>query len=363
MTLSEKHAAEVSARFTDFRIMAMDRLVGAWYDRRPWLILLVPLSLLYGGLTWLHRWLYRMGVLARYRMSVPVIVVGNITVGGTGKTPLVMWLVDHLKATGYRPGVVARGHKGKAQRWPQPVQFDSDPGVVGDEAVLLAGRCACPVVVGPDRVDAARLLLERNECDLIVSDDGLQHQRLERDIEIVVIDGARRFGNGLWLPAGPLRESPRRLTGVDLVVVNGTAQFGEYSMTLHPGPMISLERDISPRNLVDFNGESVHAVAGIGNPERFFACLRRAGLRLQEHVFPDHHAYRAIDLDFGDDRPLVMTEKDAVKCRGFGLRNCWYIPVTIELTAEFFDRVLDLLTNGGYKAEAEPRRKSGMGVG
>jgi tetraacyldisaccharide 4'-kinase len=325
----------------------MNRLESSWYRRSPWLLVLTPASLVYCGLSRLRRLLYRAGLLARHRIPVPVIIVGNLSAGGTGKTPLVTWLVDFLSASGYRPGVIARGYKGRARHWPQPVHADSDPLIVGDEAVLLASRCGCPVVVGPDRVAASWALLEQVECDLIIADDGLQHYALERDVEIVVIDGVRRFGNGFCLPAGPLRESSGRLAEVDLVVVNGTGGPGEYPMTMHAESAIPLERGVVPRELAGFGRQTVHAVAGIGNPGRFFACLREAGMRLKEHVFPDHHAYVAADLDFGDDQPVVMTEKDAVKCRYFGLRNCWYIPVTIELPAEFGARVLELLARGG----------------
>jgi tetraacyldisaccharide 4'-kinase len=341
----------------------MNRLETSWYHRSPWLILLTPASLVYCGLSRLHRLLYRAGLLRRNRIPVPVVIVGNLTAGGTGKTPLVTWLVDFLSASGYRPGVVARGYKGRATHWPQPVRADSDPLIAGDEAVLLAGRCGCPVMVAPDRVAAARALLEQDRCDLIVSDDGLQHYALERDIEIVVIDGERRFGNGFCLPAGPLREPSGRLTEVDLVVANGSGGRGEYPMAMRLERAISLESGIAPRELASFNRQCVHAVAGIGNPGRFFARLRQAGLRLEEHVFPDHHVYVEADLDFGDDRPVVMTEKDAVKCRNFGLRNGWYIPVTIEMTAEFGARMLDLLAREGSDAAAvASRRKLGMGL-
>jgi tetraacyldisaccharide 4'-kinase len=330
----------------------MNHLESSWYSCSPWLLVLTPASLVYCGLSRLRRLLYRAGLLNRHRIPVQVIIVGNLTAGGTGKTPLVTWLVDFLSASGYRPGVIARGYKGRARHWPQPARVDSDPLVVGDEAAFLADRCGCPVVVGPDRVAAARALLQQGECDLIIADDGLQHYALERDIEIVVIDGVRRFGNGFCLPAGPLRESSERLAEVDLVVVNGTGGPGEYPMTVRPECAVSLEPGIPPRELAGFRHQSVHAVAGIGNPVRFFASLREAGMRLEEHVFPDHHAYVAADLDYGDDRPVVMTEKDAVKCRNFGLRNCWYIPVTIEMSAEFGARVLELLARGGSPGTA-----------
>ena len=285
-------------------------------------------------------------------MPVPVVMVGNLTVGGTGKTPLVTWLVTFLKESGYRPGVIARGYKGRARHWPQQVRADSDPLAVGDEAVLLAGCCGCPIAVAPDRVAAARALLEHSDCDLIVCDDGLQHYALKRDIEIAVIDGVRRIGNGYCLPAGPLREPSGRLAEVDLVVVNGLGRRGEYPMKMRAGRVINLDQKLESRDLSSFARQSVHAVAGIGNPERFFVSLRQAGMLLEEHVFPDHHAYTAANLDFGDDRPVMMTEKDAVKCRNLCLTNAWYVPVTIEMTAEFGARVLDLLAKGGKTALA-----------
>jgi tetraacyldisaccharide 4'-kinase len=322
-------------------------LVDSWYRRNPWLFLLAPLSLLYRITTSLRRWLYRAGLLERRRLPVPVIVIGNLAVGGTGKTPLVAWLAEFLIQSGHRPGIVARGYGGRARHWPQQVRPDSDPVMVGDEAVLLAGKSGCPMAVGPDRVAAARSLLEHSDCDLILSDDGLQHYALQRDIEIAVIDGVRRFGNGLCLPAGPLREPVKRLARVDLVVVNGLGNRGEYPMTMRLSRVHGLQGGETVRDLHSFRGQSVHAVAGIGNPQRFFAALRQAGLRLEEHVFPDHHPYVPGDLAFGDDRPVIMTEKDAVKCRGLGVPDCWYAPVTIEMPREFAARVSTLLTDAG----------------
>ncbi len=330
----------------------MNRLEYYWYRRSPWLVLLLPVATVYCMFIRLRRVLYRAGWLARHKMPVPVVMVGNLTVGGTGKTPLVAWLVSFLKESGYRPGVIARGYKGRARHWPQQVRADSDPSAVGDEAVLLAGRCGCPMAVAPDRVAAARALLEHSDCDLIVCDDGLQHYALKRDIEIAVIDGARRIGNGFCLPAGPLREPSGRLAEVDLVVVNGLGRRGEYPMKMRAGRVINLDQKLGSRDLSSFARQSVHAVAGIGNPERFFARLRQAGMLLEEHVFPDHHAYTAANLDFGDDRPVMMTEKDAVKCRNLCLTNAWYVPVTIEMTAEFGARVLDLLDRSGKNALA-----------
>ena len=321
----------------------MRRLEYYWYTRNPWLILLTPVSLIYRLAVGLRRKAYRSGLLRRHRLPVPVVVVGNITVGGTGKTPLVAWLAGYLKKVGYHPGIVARGYKGKARHWPQQVRPDSDPRMVGDEAVLLAELSGCPVAVAPRRPQAAQALIEHHDCDLILSDDGLQHYALLRDIEIVVIDGIRRLGNEFCLPAGPLREPATRLTEVDLVVVNGLANKGEYPMRMK----VTGARDIKgiepDCELARFRGQSVHGVAAIGHPERFFEMLRQAGLQVVEHAFPDHHAFVQTDLAFGDDRALLMTAKDAVKCRYLPLANAWYVPVTIEMTPEFGTRLLELL--------------------
>lgn len=323
----------------------MKRLDYYWYARSPWLVLLTPLSLLYRLFVWLRRTAYRTGILTGYRLETPVIVVGNLTVGGTGKTPLVSWLAGYLRQQGFRPGIVARGYGGKANSWPQQVRPDSDPGVVGDEAVMLANVTACPMAVAPDRVAAARELLDHSDCDVIISDDGLQHYALLRDIEIAVIDGVRRFGVGFLLPAGPLREPLQRLRDVDLVVVNGLAGAGEYPMRLLTGKARRLGDPKQQRELEDFRGRSVHAVAGIGNPTRFFQSLEQHGMRVQGHAFPDHHRFRAEDIRFRDDRPVLMTEKDAVKCRQYASGREWVVPVRVEMTEEFRHR-LDALLAG-----------------
>lgn len=262
----------------------------------------------------MRRFCYRAGCLSRVHLPVPVIVVGNISVGGTGKTPLVIALVELLRNHGYSPGVTTRGYGGENITSPQPVTVDSDPYAVSDEAVLLAMRGRCPVVVGRDRV-AAAILLHEQGCDVVLSDDGLQHYRLWRDIEIAVIDGARGLGNGYLLPAGPLREPPRRLREVDFVVVNGTATDSrDYSMTLVPQVPRRLSDQLE-RPLASFGSSPVHAIAGIGNPQRFFDALASSGLQVIPHAFPDHYRYQRKELDFGDDYPVLMTEKDAVKCR------------------------------------------------
>jgi tetraacyldisaccharide 4'-kinase len=322
----------------------MKRLDYYWYTRSPWLVLLTPFSLIFRLIVSLRRLAYKHGIRRSTRVTVPVIIVGNITVGGTGKTPLVAWLVKYLRSKGYKPGIISRGYGGQASSWPQQVRPDSDPAVVGDEAVLLATKTGCPMAVAPDRVAAANALIEHSDCDVIISDDGLQHYALQRDIEIAVIDGVRRFGTGFLLPAGPLREPASRLQEVDLVVVNGLGKEQEHPMRMLPGDVHNLLNPGKVCAIEAFRSQTVHAVAGIGNPERFFRSLQDAGLQVEPHSFPDHYQYRPGDIRFGDGRPVFMTEKDAVKCRHFAAENDWFVPVEVLMSDEFcasLDGVLD----------------------
>ena len=319
----------------------MARIDTHWYRASSWLWLLSPLSLLFYLLTGIRRRLYRLGVLQVVTFSTPVIIVGNITVGGSGKTPLVTYLVELLRRHGYQPGLVSRGYGGKAGTWLQAVTAESDTTVVGDEAVLLSRRCNCPMVVGPDRAAAVEQLLREHDVDVVISDDGMQHYRLGRDIEIAVIDGERRLGNGLCLPAGPLRETKRRLRSVDFVVSNGVARTGEWPMQLLPGEPRSLE-DERTRPLMDFLREKVHAVAAIGNPERFFQTLCDAGLSIIKHPYADHHVFVA-ELEFADELSVMMTEKDAVKYFSFANARHWYLPVDARLDDEFSRQLLERL--------------------
>jgi tetraacyldisaccharide 4'-kinase len=323
----------------------MPKLADIWYGRSAWVWLLLPLSALYCAIVAARRLAYRTGLQKIHRLDVPVIVVGNLTVGGTGKTPLAIWLSQFLRAQGYRPGLIARGYGGKATHWPQAVTADSDPSLVGDEPVLLVRATDCPMVVAPDRVAAARALLAEHDCNIIISDDGLQHYALGRDIEIAVVDGERRFGNAHCLPAGPLREPARRLREVDLIVANGAARAGEFAMRVHAGEAVNLlsgER----RQLHEFHPRSVRAIAGIGHPERFFAALRAAGLKFTARAFPDHHDYRPEDLASADD-VVIMTEKDAVKCRHFARDTFWAVETRTEIGSEFGARLVELLRSRG----------------
>ncbi|MFA5626810.1 MAG: tetraacyldisaccharide 4'-kinase [Thiohalomonadaceae bacterium] len=320
----------------------MRRLDHYWYSINPIALLLLPLAGLFCLLAMLRRQAYRQGWWRSVRMPVPVIVVGNITAGGSGKTPLVIWLAEWLQANGWRPGIVSRGYGGLAAHWPQPVRADSDPRLVGDEPVLTVQRTACPMMVGPDRVAAARALLQEHDCNIIISDDGMQHYCLQRDIEIAVLDGSRRLGNGFCLPAGPLREPASRLAEVDLRVANGVAKECEQQMLLQP-QVVQRLHDGDSQSLEFFRGQTVHAVAGIGNPARFFQLLREHGIEVIEHAFPDHYRYSVADLQFADDLPVLMTEKDGVKCRVFADDRCWAVTVTAQLANKFGQQLLTLL--------------------
>ncbi|MDH3688156.1 MAG: tetraacyldisaccharide 4'-kinase [Gammaproteobacteria bacterium] len=323
-------------------------MVATWLQRH-WQqtdavsIALLPLSWVYRLLVALRHGAYRVGIKSSCRLDVPVIVVGNITVGGTGKTPLVIWLAELLRTRGYMPGIVSRGYRGRSATWPQFVDGHSDPALVGDEPVMIARRTSCPVMVDPNRVRAARALLERGGCDVIVADDGLQHLALYRDIEIAVIDGERRFGNEFCLPAGPLREPVSRLSSVAIKVTNGSPQGKELAMELVATGFRQLTDAGTIKGPKHFAGEAVHAVAGIGNPERFFSQLRQLGVKIQPHVFPDHHRFRPEDLGIAGKDPIVITEKDAVKCEAFASARHWFLEVEVCPDPKLGDCVLTLL--------------------
>lgn len=279
---------------------------------------------------------YRLGWRKPVRLAVPVIVVGNLTAGGTGKTPLVIALVESLRVNGFKPGVVSRGYGG-TQRDPLLLDDLPSPRRVGDEPCLIRRRSGVEVAVARDRARAAALLLERG-VDVIVADDGLQNPSFERDIEICVIDGQRRFGSGRLLPAGPLREPLSRLDQMAFRICNGgSAQTGEYPMRLVGDVAVAVAPTAATRPLESFAGQRVHAVAAIGNPERFFVGLRAYGIDVVAHAFADHHAFAPADFAFSESLPVLMTEKDAVKCADFAEPNYWCVPVRAELPTAFFD--------------------------
>ncbi len=323
----------------------------AWYQGRWWLHCLRPLSFLFCQLAARRR--RRLQASEHSELAVPLIVVGNISLGGTGKTPLLIAMARYLRAQGYKPGIISRGYGGQSEHYPCLLKHDSSASQVGDEPLLIQRETGCPVVVGPDRTEDVRLLLASAECDLILSDDGLQHYRMPRDIEIAVIDGARGLGNGLCLPAGPLREPPQRLTEVDLVVLNGDASAAltcppgvmAETMNLEPGSWCSLlgKKQLAAGQLPCAPGEKPLAIAGIGNPERFFDLLKRLGIAAETHAFADHHNFQPTDFSDAGRRPVLMTAKDAVKCQAFAKSNWWYLAVEARLTPGFWASLTTLI--------------------
>ncbi len=314
-----------------------------WYSDAPPPRWLRPLAKLYQRIALRRRarFLNQRGKLTT--IAVPVIVVGNISVGGTGKTPFVIWLVEALRERGWSPGVVSRGYGGRAPHYPYAVTASSDPAHCGDEPLLIARRTGAPLWVDPDRKRAVAALLAQGDVDVVVTDDGLQHYRLPRDLEICVVDGRRGLGNGWLLPAGPLREPTQRLDEVGLVVVNGegwkpAGAVPTLVMQLALGDAWPLAGGV-PMPLFRWRGKRVHAVAGIGNPQRFFDALTAEGLQVEPHPFPDHHAFSAADLAFGDDLPVLMTEKDAMKCLAFAPATAWAVPATAQIDAAGIARV------------------------
>lgn len=347
----------------------MSGLEKAWYKGATWLYLLVPLSLLYRLLIRLRRsWQQGIGSSGDRNVQptaqggtaagrrVPVVIIGNITVGGTGKTPLLMALIEHLKAQGHRPGVISRGYGAASDHFPLLVEAGMDPALTGDEPLLIASRCGCPVVIDPRRPRALAQLLADHDVSVVLSDDGLQHYRLRRDLEFVVVDGSRLFGNGLCLPAGPLREPVARLREADCLIVNGEPDARPPSLAAAHVMQI---RPTSLRNLVDERrqpfhgapfrmGETVQAVAAIGNPQRFFELLQELPYELSCFAFPDHSPLDREQLadagvDFG--KAIVMTEKDGIKCQPIAGPDWWVLEYTVELPPAFYEQ-LDRLLEG-----------------
>jgi len=317
-----------------------------WSGESPLWRLLLPLSWLYGLVSGGIRLCYRLGIKRAWRAPVPVVVVGNLTAGGNGKTPVVIWLVEQLTQRGLRVGVVSRGYGGKAASYPLLLNEQTTTAEAGDEPVLIYQRTGAPVAVAPNRAEAVRALLAQHNVQIVITDDGLQHYRLARDVEIVVVDGVRRFGNGWWLPAGPMRERAGRLKSVDAVITNGgVPHVGEIPMRLAPGQAVNL---LTGERCNVAQLQNVVAMAGIGHPPRFFATLEACGVRPQKCVpLADHqalsaHGVRAL-LNAG--QTLLMTEKDAVKCRAFAEDNWWYLPVDAHLSGDEPEALLKKLAS------------------
>jgi tetraacyldisaccharide 4'-kinase len=305
-------------------------------------IVLLPLAGLFGLITAVRRWCYRHHLFKSTRFNLPVIIVGNITIGGTGKTPCVIALAQYLQSQGFHPGIVSRGVGGRRHHQPMVVTSTSNADEVGDEALLLARESKVGVVISADRVAAVHALLRFDStCDVVISDDGLQHYRLQRDIEIVVVDGERQFGNGCLLPSGPLREPLSRLKSVNYVLINGGTRVGAFTMNLQPNAWVSVGDPSLRLAMPALSTERVHAIAGIGHPARFFNLLQAQGFTIVPHAFPDHHPFIASDLSFDDRYAVLMTGKDAVKCEAFADERMWYLDITATIDPQLLSRIKD----------------------
>lgn len=329
-----------------WRTSLANTLQQSWQSANYLSYLLWPLSIIYRLVFALRSAAYRRNFFKSYKASVPVIVVGNITVGGTGKTPMVIYLIEQLRASGYKPGVISRGYSGNAESYPLFVTADIAAEQAGDEPALIVRRTAAPMSVGPNRQHAIEQLMQLADIDIIISDDGLQHLALQRDIEICLMDATREQKNHFLLPAGPYRESRKRLQSVDFIVShqsnlnaaeNSENQWVMKLETQNPVPLAS-------NNKQAFKPEKgIHAVAGIGNPQRFFASCESLGWQIERHAFDDHHQFQASDITFDDGKPVLMTEKDAVKCIDFASQQHWYLPVNAKLNESFMPQLLDRL--------------------
>ncbi|WP_159564563.1 tetraacyldisaccharide 4'-kinase [Budvicia diplopodorum] len=315
-----------------------------WSGESKLYLLLLPLSWLYGLISGIRRLGYRTGFFRSWRAPLPIVVVGNLTAGGNGKTPVVIWLIENLQQKGIRVGVVSRGYGGKSASYPLVLDKNTTTQIAGDEPVLIFQRTGAPVAVAPDRTCAVKALLNQHDLDVIVTDDGLQHYALQRDIELVVVDGNRRFGNGWWLPAGPMRERIGRIASVNAVITNGgKAEQNEIPMVLKPGDAINL---ITGEQKPALALPNVVAMAGIGHPPRFFKTLQDLDIQIQQkHAFADHQPYhqRLLSSLVSPEQTLLMTEKDAVKCRDFAQKNWWYLPVNAELPSSDAAALLNLI--------------------
>lgn len=329
----------------------MDRILKKslpqiWQDRtHPISKLLYPFSLIYGLAMITRRYLYKAGIMKSQSVSAMVIVVGNITVGGTGKTPLVIWLSEYLYLKGLKVGIISRGYGGSSPSWPVDVSPLEKPEMVGDEAVMLKKKTNLPVIVSPARLDAARLMVDLYAVDVIVCDDGLQHLALKRDFEIIVIDAHRMLGNERLLPSGPLRESPKWISSGALKIYSGNQDLNEFEYWMKFNPIMF--RSVNNEDLVidieELEGTEINAVAGIGNPEKFFALLEILKIKVNKYCFPDHHVFQSDDFNFDDNLAVVMTEKDAVKCVNLVNDNSWYLEINVVPNDRFKDRI-DLLS-------------------
>jgi len=332
------------------------KLESIWYENSSGKALLLPLSFLY---CLISKYKKNQDVSHQISFQIPIIVVGNINIGGTGKTPLIIRLTELLKANGYQPAIITRGYKGTSKVWPVHVTTETPIELAGDEAKLMAIRTKAPVVAGANRNDSIRYVVDNTDCDIILSDDGLQHYKMKRDVEIAVIDAKRRFGNGHYLPAGPLREREQRLEQCDFIVTNGEpVHAGENLMKVSGSTVINLDT-LAKKTLNGF--KSIQVYTGIGNPQRFIDTLQDYGLGIINQItFPDHHHFTAEDFKTQSaDLPIIMTEKDAVKCMELDLENCWYLPIDAELEKSFETAFLTKVSQVSWSNSQTDRPENG----
>ena len=318
-----------------------------YYKKSSWILLLLPISFIYYLIILIRGWAYNIGFCKTIKINVPVVVVGNINIGGTGKTPLVIWLLEKLLKIGLKPGLISRGYKSNANL-PQEVFEDSDVINVGDEALMIKLRLGLPVFVGKRKTDVAKALLKSHpEINILISDDGLQHLKLFRDFEILVVDGVRKFGNNFLLPAGPLREGVSRIKEVDAVVLNDGKEnfpsYPSYKMVCHGSKLVSCINNSNIRDADTFLDRDVIALTGIGNPESFFKQLTNTGMQFNKKIFNDHHLFTESDFQYFKDFNIVMTEKDAVKCKKFARSNFWYLPINADVDEKLFKKLIKKL--------------------
>jgi tetraacyldisaccharide 4'-kinase len=304
--------------------------------------LFIPFSYIYLFIVFIRRKLYQKNILKKAKFPVPVVIIGNITTGGSGKTPFIIWLANFLQDNGLFPGIVSRGYGSKAKHYPRIVKPDSNPLLDGDEPVLISRSTHLPMVVDPDRVQAVRTLLDKYYCNIVLSDDGLQHYALDRDLEIVLVDGSRNFGNGYGLPAGPLREPITRLQEAQFVLYKDDTKVDENHFCLKPSDFHSVLDKDSTKSIEDFKNKKIHAIAGIANPDLFFNLLRELGLTFIAHPFKDHHIFTAEEINFDADY-ILMTEKDAVKCEKFADNRYWYLPVAAQVNDNLAENILTVI--------------------
>lgn len=317
-----------------------------WQSRNLISICLLPLALLYWLITVVRRVAYKIGIFTSYRAPVPVIVVGNISIGGTGKTPFTIALIHYLIKQGYKPGIVSRGYSGKAVNYPMKVTEQSNVQETGDEALMLKLQCACPVYIDPKRPRAIQAMLNHEDVDIVISDDGLQHYAMQRDVEIVMVDGELKFGNRFCLPAGPLRETVSRLKKVDFVITTGSdkSDISPWTLNLEADKLINCRDSNKQVKVTDFKPKTVHAIAGIGNPQRFCDTLKALEFQVDFHPFPDHYIYKMQDLEKFTEFPLVMTAKDAVKLRKIAKGNWWYLAVQPQCSNGLLESIQQKIT-------------------